>query len=112
VSSSPGEQEPEALAAALQEAEARLAALEAFHEPRSRAEAAARTLLSELIKRRKRVQQRGVPMWDAAQRAALRMVLLAVGSAAMICGAMAFDQTLGTVAIFGALLLLVIEGLR
>ncbi len=107
-----GEHEPDQLDAALQEAETRIAALEAFHAPRAREEAAARSLLSELIKQRKRVQQRGVPMWDGAQRAALRMVLLAIGAAAVICGAMAFDGTLGTVAIFFTLVLLMFEGLR
>ncbi len=79
---------------------------------RARAEEAARTLLASLVKRRNRVQVRGVPMWDGAQRAALRMVLLAVGSAAMISGAMAFDGTLGTVAIVVAMGVLVFEGLR
>lgn len=102
----------EPLVAALREAEDRLAALEAFHAPRARAEEAARTLLASLVKRRNRVQVRGVPMWDGAQRAALRMVLLAVGSAAMISGAMAFDGTLGTVAIVVAMGVLVFEGLR
>lgn len=106
---SPG---PDELAAALRAAEDQVAALEAFHLPRARTEAEARALLSGLIKRRKRVQQRGVPMWEGAQRAALRMLLLAVGSAAMICGAMAFDATLGTVAIVLALVLLVFEGIR
>lgn len=103
---------PDELAAALREAEDRIAALEAFLGPRARAEQDARTLLSNLLKRRKRVQQRGVPMWEGAQRAALRMVLLAVGSAAMISGATAFDGTLGAAAIVVAMGVLVFEGMR
>ena len=103
---------PEELSDALSDAEARVAALEAFHEPRAQAADQARTLLSQLAKRRSRVQQRGVPMWDAAQRAALRMLLLAVGSAAMISGAWALDGTFGTVAIVVAMGVLVFEGMR
>lgn len=103
---------PDELLEAVRAAEDRAAALEAFHGPRARAVDQARALLSGLIKRRNRVQQRGVPMWDGAQRAALRMVLLAVGSAAMISGAMALDETLGTVATVLAMGVLVFEGLR
>lgn len=103
---------PDELSDALSDAEARVAALEAFHEPRAKAVDQARTLHTQLVKRRNRVQQRGVPMWDGAQRAALRMVLLAVGSAAMISGAWALDGTFGTVAIVVAMGVLVFEGMR
>lgn len=107
-----GEEGPDELSGALQEAEDRLSALEAFHGPRTQAVERARALLAQVVKRRNRVQQRGVPMWDSAQRAALRMVLLAVGSAAMISGAMALEGALGTVAIVVAMGVLVLEGLR
>ena len=97
---------------ALQEAQERVAALEAQLAPRQIAEAEARVLLGKLIKKRQRVQQRGVPMWEAAQRGALRMVVLAAGCIALITGSMAFDGTLGTGAIVIAMGLLVFEGMR
>lgn len=104
--------EPEALDEALREANARVAWLEAQIAPRKDAEAKARLLLSKLIKRRQRVQQRGVPMWEGAQRAALRMVVLAIGCAALITGAAALDGTLGGVSIVLTMGVLVVEGMR
>lgn len=104
--------EPETLDAALRDAQARVAWLEAQTAPRQDAEAKARVLLGKLIKRRQRVQQRGVPMWEGAQRAALRMVVLAVGCGALITGAAALDGTLGGVSIVVAMGVLVFEGMR
>jgi hypothetical protein len=97
---------------ALREAQDQLAGLEVHRAPRQRAEAEARALVGKLIKRRQRVQQRGVPMWEAAQRAGLRMLVLAIGCAALITGATALDGTLGGVAIVVAMGLLVLEGMR
>jgi hypothetical protein len=97
---------------ALQAAHERVAALEAHLAPRQSAEAEARVLLGKLIKRRQRVQQRGVPMWEAAQRGALRMVVLAAGCTALITGAMALHPTLGGAAIVISMGLLVFEGMR
>jgi hypothetical protein len=101
-----------ALAAALREVEERVAWLEAQTTPRQAAEVAGRTLLGKLIKRRQRVQQRGVPMWESAQRAALRMVVLAVGCVALITGATALDSTLGGASIVVTLGVLAVEGMR
>ena len=97
---------------ALRAARDQLAELEAHRAPRERAEAEARLLLGKLIKRRQRVQQRGVPMWEGAQRAGLRMVVLAIGCVALITGATALDETLGGVAIMVAMGLLTLEGMR
>ena len=97
---------------ALCEANARVAWLEAQTAPRQDAEATARVLLKKLIKRRQRVQQRGVPMWEGASRAALRMVVLAIGCAALITGAAALDGTLGGVSIVVTMGVLVLEGMR
>ena len=101
-----------ALAAALRDVEERVAWLEAQTSPRQAAESAARALLGKLIKRRQRVQQRGVPMWEGAQRAALRMVVLAAGCAALITGATALDSTLGGASIVVTLGVLALEGMR
>ena len=97
---------------ALQVANDRVATLEAQLAPRKGAEAEARVLLGKLTKRRQRVQQRGVPMWEAAQRGALRMVVLALGCTALITGGMALDGTLGGAAIVISMALLVFEGMR
>jgi hypothetical protein len=97
---------------ALRDAEARVASLEAQLAPRELAAKEARALLSKLIKRRQRVQQRGVPMWEAAQRAAFRMVVVAVGCVGLITGASALDGTFGGVAIVVSMGVLVIEGMR
>lgn len=104
--------EPDTLDNALRDAQTRLAELEAQTAPRQVAEADARLLLGKLIKRRQRVQQRGMPMWEGAQRAALRMVVLAIGCAALIAGATALDGTLGGVSIVVAMGALVVEGMR
>jgi len=80
--------------------------------PRHSAETEARSLLAKMIKRRQRVQQRGVPMWEAAQRGALRMVVLGVGCIALITGATALDGTFGGVAIVVSMGVLVLEGMR
>ncbi len=103
---------PENLEEILRATEARVAALEADLAPRQHAEADARHLLGQLTKRRQRVQQRGVPMWEGAQRGALRMVVLAAGCVALIAGATALDETLGGVAIVTSMGLLVLEGMR
>ena len=104
--------EPRPLLDALQDAQARVEELESQLAPRQSAEVGARALLSKLIKRRQRVQQRGVPMWESAQRAALRMVVLAVGCIALITGATALDATFGGVAIVVSMGVLVLEGMR
>ena len=101
-----------ALAATLRDVHERLAWLEAQTTPRRRAQEGARALLGKLIKRRQRVQQRGVPMWEGAQRAALRMVVLAVGCVALITGATALDSTLGGASIVVTLGVLAVEGMR
>ena len=98
----------EVLTAALRDVEERIAWLEAQTNPRQ----AARALLGKLIKRRQRVQQRGVPMWEGAQRAALRMVVLAAGCVALITGATALDSTLGGASIVVTLGVLAVEGMR
>lgn len=98
--------------AALREAQAQLDWLEAQSAPRREAEANARVLLGRLIKRRQRAQQRGVPMWEGAQRGALRMVVLATGCVVLITGATALDGTLGGVGIVVAMGVLVVEGMR
>lgn len=104
--------EPKPLIDALQDAQSKVAELEAQLAPSQSAEIQARTLLSKLIKRRQRVQQRGVPMWESAQRAALRMVVLALGCIALITGATALDATLGGVAIAVSMGVLMLEGMR
>lgn len=103
---------PDSLEETLRQVQAQVAWLEAQAAPRSSAEAEARALLGKLIKRRQRAQQRGVPMWEGAQRAALRMVVLAVGCAAVITGAAALDGTLGTFSLVVALAVLGFEGIR
>ena len=105
----PGEQE---LEEALHEVQGRVDWLEAQLAPRQQREAAARALLGKLIKRRQRVQQRGVQTWEGAQRGALRMVVLAVGCAALITGATALDAGFGGVAIVVAMGVLTFEGMR
>lgn len=97
---------------ALRDTEARFATLEAQLAPRETAAQEARVLLSGLVKRRQSVQQRGVPMWEAAQRAALRMVVVALGCVGLITGASALDGTFGGVAIVVSMGVLVIEGMR
>ena len=104
--------EQETLEDALRQAQARVAGLEAQRAPLTSAEDRARKLLTVLIKRRQRAQQYGVPTWDGAQRAALRMVLLGIGCIALITGASAFDSGLGGVAMVVSLALLGIEGTR
>lgn len=98
--------------AALREAQAQLDWLESQSAPRRAAEANARVLLGQLIKRRQRAQQRGVPMWEGAQRGALRMVVLAAGCVVLITGATALDGTLGGVGIVVAMGVLVLESMR
>lgn len=102
----------EGLEETLRATEARVSALEASVASRQTAEAEALRLLGQLTRRRQRAQQRGVPMWEGAQRGALRMVVLAAGCAALITGATALDETLGGVAIVTSMGLLVLEGMR
>ena len=105
-------EEPETLEETLRQAQAQVAWLESQRAPLQSAEERARALLTQLIKRRQRAQQYGVPSWDGAQRAALRMVLLGFGCSALIAGASAFDSGLGGVAMVVSLALLGIEGTR
>ncbi|MDP1821722.1 MAG: hypothetical protein Q8L48_00695 [Archangium sp.] len=100
------------LAEALRDAHERISLLEAQLAPRQAGETSARALLGKLIKRRQRVQQRGVQVWEGAQRAALRMFVLAVGCVALSTGAMALDATLGGVSIVVTLGVLALEGGR
>ena len=51
-------------------------------------------------------------MWEGAQRAALRMVVLAAGCVALITGATALDSTLGGASIVVTLGVLAVEGMR
>lgn len=51
-------------------------------------------------------------MWEAAQRAALRTVVLALGCGLVVAGAMSLDSTFGGVATAGAFLLLAAESVR
>ena len=104
--------EQETLEDALRQAQAQVAWLEAQRAPLQSAEDRARKLLTLLIKRSQRAQQYGVPSWDGAQRAALRMVLRGFGCIALISGASAIDSGLGGVAMVVALALLGIEGTR
>ena len=97
---------------ALVDVQARVDWLEAQLAPRRDSEASARALLGKLVKRRQRVQQRGVQTWEGAQRGALRMVVLAVGCAALITGATALDAGFGGVAIVVAMGVLTFEGMR
>ena len=107
-----GREEGENLEAALREVQGRIELLEAQVAPRERSEREARELLGKLIKRRQRVQQRGVQVWEGAQRAALRMFVLAVGCIALITGATTLDATLGGVSIVVTLGALALEGGR
>lgn len=104
--------EQDTLEETLRRAQEQLAWLEAQAAPLQAAQARGQELLGQLIKRRQRAQQRGVPMWEGAQRAALRMVVLGVGCSALITGASALDGTLGGVAIVVSLGVLGLEGIR
>ena len=96
----------------LRQAQAQRAWLQAQAAPRQDAESRGRELLGTLTRRRQRAQQQGVPMWEGAQRAALRMVVLGLGCIALITGASALDGTAGGVAIVISLGVLGLEGLR
>lgn len=100
------------LRAALEEAEARLAALEAARAPEQALEGEARELLARLSKQRRMAQHRGVRTWDEAPRGALRMVVLSVGCVALGTGAWALDSTLGGASLVASLVVLAVEGLR
>lgn len=104
--------DPRTFDEALCDAEAQVAWLEAQQAPRHAAESGGRSLLAKLTKRRQRAQQRGVPMWEGAQRGALRMVVLGLGCIALITGAAALDGTFGGVAIVVSMGVLVLEGMR
>jgi sRNA-binding protein len=92
----------------LAETTARLQRLEATQRARSEAAAAAQRTLEAIRKQR----HRAVPMWEAAQRAALRTVVLAVGCVMLITGAAIIDATFGGAAIIASLAILLVEGLR
>lgn len=105
-------QEPQPLEEALREAQERLASLEAEASAQQRASEELRRLQALLIKRRQLAQHRGVVMWEGAQRAALRMVLLAVGCGALIAGASTLEGHASGVAIALSFAVLAAEGLR
>lgn len=87
----------------------RLTRLEETEQQRVEAFALAQKTLERLRKRRNRG---GVPVLEAAQRAALRTVILAVGCVLLICGAATLDGTLGGVAIVASFVILMVEALR
>jgi hypothetical protein len=106
-------EEPESLEETLRQARAQVAWLESQRAPLQSTEDRARKLLTQLTRRRQRAQQSGVPSWDGAQRAALRMVVLGFGCIALITGASAFDAGLSSgVAIVVSLALLGLESTR
>lgn len=53
-----------------------------------------------------------VPMWESAQRAGLRTVVLALGCVLVVAGAMSLDSTAGGVAIVGVFVVMAVEGSR
>ncbi|MBL8915087.1 MAG: hypothetical protein JNM17_30565 [Archangium sp.] len=87
----------------------RLTRLEEAEQQRVEAFALAQKTLERIRKRRNRG---GVPMWEAAQRAALRTVILAVGCVLLISGAATIDSTLGGVAIVASFVILMAEAIR
>lgn len=70
-------------------------------------EARAALVLISSHRRRGRVK-----LWDAAQRGALRTVVLALGCVALVCGASVLDSTLGGAAIVASFGVLLFEGVR
>ena len=105
-------QDPAPVEETLRETQARVEWLEAERARRQAAVDEARTLRTALISHRQRAKRRGVQMLEGAQRGALRMVVLAVGCGALICGASALDATGSGVAIVVSFSVLVLEGLR
>jgi hypothetical protein len=105
-SSSPDEV---ALEAALREARERVAWLEATSAARREAFMHGQRTLDQLRKRRHRGD---VPMWEGAQRAAFRTLVLAVGCVLVISGAATLDATAGGVAIVASFAVLLVEALR
>ncbi|MFT3712584.1 MAG: hypothetical protein QM817_33465 [Archangium sp.] len=93
----------------LRETRDRLLRLEEKEQRRVTAFASARQTLERIHKRRTRGN---VPMWEAAQRAALRIVVLAVGCVLLITGANTLDATFGGAAIVASFAVLLVEGLR
>jgi type VI protein secretion system component VasF len=93
----------------LRETRTRLQRLEETEQLRIEAFSRARKTLERIRKRRNRG---GVPMWEAAQRAALRIVVLALGCVLLITGANTLDATFGGAAIVASFAVLLVEGLR
>lgn len=94
---------------ALEETSRKVEALEAEDLARREAVQRARTQL-DIIRRHRRSGR--VPMWEAAQRAAARTGLLAVGCVLVIAGAMSLDGSLGAGAVVLAFAVLALEGAR
>ncbi len=99
----------DALEVTLRETEDRLAWLEAEDATRRAAHQQAQATLRLISRHRQRGR---VPMWEAAQRAALRMAVLAAGCVLIVAGATALDGTLGGAAIVLSFGVLVFEGSR
>lgn len=87
----------------------RLTRLEEAEQQRVEAFALAQKTLERIRRRRHRGT---VPMWEAAQRAALRTVILAVGCVLLISGAATIDGTFGGVAIVASFVILMVEAIR
>lgn len=105
-------EEPQSLEQALRETEARVAFLERHAGRRAALFARGKGLQAALINHRRLAQHRGVPLWEAAQRGAMRMLVLAIGCGVLITGAAALDATLSGVAIVIAFGVLIYEGQR
>lgn len=98
-----------AYARLLEETRAQVAALEvSVHARREVVQQAQQTI--ERLRRRR--QRRASPLWEGAQRGAVRTVVLAVGCVLLIAGAATLDGTFGGVAIVGAFGVMLMEGLR
>ena len=99
----------DAVELALQDTTDRLARLEAETAEREEAAQRARAFLQTIRSHRRRGR---VPMWEGAQRAAARSVLLALGCGLIIAGATALDAAAGTVALVLTFAALAFEGAR
>ena len=99
----------DALEATLHETRERVAWREADDGSRHEALREAQRTLEAIRRHRHRGQ---LPLWDPAQRAAARTVLLSVGCVLIITGAWAFDASLGGAGLVLCLGVLVFEATR
>lgn len=93
----------------LRESAERLRWLQETEQHRVEAFSAAQKTLERIRKRR---HKGAVATWEAAQRAAVRIVVLALGCVLLITGANTLDATFGGVAIVASFAVLLAEGLR